>query len=87
MPQVNEKVKKIRADILRRESKKLLHKKLNKTIGKCRRILFESHGKSYTDEFFKVKLTGKKNFDSQPGVVLDINVISRNDDTLVAELI
>ncbi len=87
MPQVNEKVKKIRADILRRESKKLLHKKLDKTIGKCRRILFESHGKSYTDEFFKVKLTGKKNFDSKPGVVLDINVISRNDDTLVAELI
>ena len=53
MYQVDEKVKKIRADILRRESKKILHK-VNKTIGKCSRILFESHGKSYADEFLKL---------------------------------
>ena len=46
MPQVDEKVKKL-GQIFFEESKKILHRKLNKTIGKCSRILFESHGKVY----------------------------------------
>ncbi len=87
MPQVEEKIIKARADILRKESKKILLKKLNQIIGKTGRILFESHRKSYSDEFFKVELIGKNSSDIQPGKVLNIKVITRNDDVLVAELI
>ena len=45
MPQVDENVKKQRAEFLRKESKKILINKLNKEIGKSTTILFESFKK------------------------------------------
>ncbi len=87
MPQINGQMKKKRADILRKESRKILYKKLDSKIGKSATILFESSKRSYTDEYFKVKMIFE-NSDKKPesGSIVNVKLISRQDDSLIAEL-
>lgn len=85
MPQVDATVKKKRADNLRCESKEILYKKLNEQIGKSTKILFESNKKSYTDGFYKVKFEDTEN-SAKSGSIINVNLVSRHDDSLVAEL-
>ena len=53
MPQVCEKIKKERVNILRSESNKILYDQLNKVIGKSTSILFESLKKVIQTNFLK----------------------------------
>ena len=85
MPQVEEKIKKVRVERLKKECKKILYKKLNKKIGKSVRILFETNKKSYSDQFFKVELKRSKNFNSKSGSLLSVVIVSRKKDFLIAE--
>ncbi len=87
MPQVCEKIKKERVKILRTESNKILYGQLNKVIGKSTSILFESLKKSYTDEFFKVKLIESGEIMSRSGSLLNVKITSRQNDTLIAKIL
>ena len=87
MPQVEEEKRKERASILRQTSKRILHRKLNKKIGKSATILFESFKNSYTNEYFRVKLTkleGKTPPES--GKILSVRLIKRQNESLLAEI-
>ncbi len=87
MPQVDEEKRKERASILRQTSKRILHRKLNKKIGKSATILFESFKNSYTNEYFRVKLTkleGKTPPES--GKILSVRLIKRQNESLLAEI-
>ena len=86
MPQVKNDIKKKRAEILRHEAERILSKKLDNLIGRTTNILFECNKKSYTDEFFKVKLTNQNNIYKKSGSILNVKLISRQGDSLVAEL-
>ena len=85
MPQIKEEEKKLRVEILRNKCKDILHKKLNKEIGKSSSILFESHKMSYSDEYFKVKTKESKN-SIKPGSMANVKIVSRQGDSLIAEL-
>ena len=85
MPQINEEEKKLRVDILRNKCKDILHQKLNKEIGKSSSILFESHKMSYSDGYFKVKTKESKN-SIKPGSIANVKIVSRQGDSLIAEL-
>ena len=85
MPQIKEEEKKLRVEILRNKCKDILHKKLNKEIGKCSSILFESHKMSYSDGYFKVKTKESKN-SIKPGSMANVKIVSRQGDSLIAEL-
>ncbi len=85
MPQVKEEIKKQRVQILRKESQKLLHRNLNKKIGKLSTILFESNKKSYTNEYLKVKFNDHSNNNLSAGSIANVKIISRHEDFLIAE--
>ena len=85
MPQIKEEEKKLRVEILRDKCKDILHKKLNKEIGKSSSILFESHKMSYSDGYFKVKTKESKN-SIKPGSMANVKIVSRQGDSLIAEL-
>ena len=85
MPQIKEDEKKLRVEILRNKCKDILHQKLNKEIGKSSSILFESHKMSYSDEYFKVKTKESKN-SIKPGSMANVKIVSRQGDSLIAEL-
>ena len=85
MPQIKEEEKKLRVEILRDKCKDILHKKLNKEIGKSSSILFESHKMSYSDGYFKVKPKESKN-SIKPGSMANVKIVSRQGDSLIAEL-
>ena len=85
MPQINEDEKKLRVEILRNKCKDILHQKLNKEIGKSSSILFESHKMSYSDGYFKVKTKESKN-SIKPGSMANVKIVSRQGDSLIAEL-
>ena len=85
MPQIKEEEKKLRVKILRNKCKDILHKKLNKEIGKSSSILFESHKMSYSDGYFKVKTKESKN-SIKPGSIANVKIVSRQGDSLIAEL-
>ena len=85
MPQIKEEEKKLRVEILRNKCKDILHKKLNKEIGKSSSILFESHKMSYSDGYFKVKTKECKN-SIKPGSMANVKIVSRQGDSLIAEL-
>ena len=85
MPQIKEDEKKLRVEILRDKCKDILHKKLNKEIGKSSSILFESHKMSYSDGYFKVKTKESKN-SIKPGSMANVKIVSRQGDSLIAEL-
>ena len=85
MPQIKEEEKKLRVEILRNKCKDILHQKLNKEIGKSSRILFESHKMSYSDGYFKVKTKESKN-SIKPGSMANVKIVSRQGDSLIAEL-
>jgi len=85
MPQIKEEEKKLRVEILRNKCKDILHKKLNKEIGKSSSILFESHKMSYSDGYFKVKTKESKN-SIKPGSMANVKIVSRQGDSLIAEL-
>ena len=85
MPQIKEDEKKLRVEILRNKCKDILHKKLNKEIGKSSSILFESHKMSYSDVYFKVKTKESKN-SIKPGSMANVKIVSRQGDSLIAEL-
>ena len=87
MPQVSERIKKERVKILREESSKVLYNQLNNVIGKSTCILFESNKKSYTDEFFKVKIPKEINSTLKSGSFVNVTIISRKDDMLIAEIL
>jgi threonylcarbamoyladenosine tRNA methylthiotransferase MtaB len=86
MPQVNEKIKRERVEILRKQSKEILFKQLNSKIGKSVTILFESNKKSYTDNYYKVKIMkSKQNKIEKSGSVIDVKLVSRRGDLLLAQ--
>jgi len=85
MPQIKEEEKKLRLEILRNKCKDILHQKLNKEIGKSSSILFESHKMSYSDGYFKVKTKESKN-SIKPGSMANVKIVSRQGDSLIAEL-
>ena len=85
MPQIKEEEKKLRVEILRNKCKDILHKKLNKEIGKSSSILFESHKMSYSDGYFKVKTKESKN-SIKAGSMANVKIVSRQGDSLIAEL-
>ena len=85
MPQIKEEEKKLRVEILRNKCKDILHQKLNKEIGKYSSILFESHKMSYSDGYFKVKTKESKN-SIKPGSMANVLILSRQGDSLIAEL-
>ena len=85
MPQIKEEEKKSRVEILRNKCKDILHQKLNKEIGKSSSILFESHKMSYSDGYFKVKTKESKN-SIKPGSMANVKIVSRQGDSLIAEL-
>ena len=85
MPQIKEEEKKLRVEILRNKCKDILHQKLNKEIGKSSSILFESHKMSYSDGYFKVKTMESKN-SIEPGSIANVKIVSRQGDSLIAEL-
>ena len=85
MPQIKEEEKKLRVEILRNKCKDILHQKLNKEIGKSSSILFESHKMSYSDGYFKVKTMESKN-SVEPGSITNVKIVSRQEDSLIAEL-
>ena len=85
MPQIKEEEKKLRVEILRNKCKDILHQKLNKEIGKSSNILFESHKMSYSDGYFKVKTKESKN-SIKPGSIANVKIVSRQGDSLIAEL-
>ena len=85
MPQIKEEEKKLREEILRNKCKDILHQKLNKEIGKSSSILFESHKMSYSDGYFKVKTMESKN-SIKPGSIANVKIVSRQGDSLIAEL-
>lgn len=85
MPQIKEEDKKLRVEILRNKCKDILHQKLNKEIGKSSSILFESHKMSYSDGYFKVKTKESKN-SIKPGSMANVKIVSRQGDSLIAEL-
>ena len=85
MPQIEEKEKKLRVEVLRNKCKDILHQKLNKEIGKSSSILFESHKMSYSDGYFKVKTKESKN-SIKPGSMANVKIVSRQGDSLIAEL-
>ena len=85
MPQIKEDEKKLRVEILRNKCKDILHKKLNIEIGKSSSILFESHKMSYSDGYFKVKTKESKN-SIKPGSMANVKIVSRQGDSLIAEL-
>lgn len=85
MPQIKEDEKKLRVEILRNKCKDILHKKLNKEIGKSSSILFESHKMSYSDGYFKVKTKESKN-SIKAGSMANVKIVSRQGDSLIAEL-
>ena len=85
MPQIKEEEKKLRVEILRNKCKDILHQKLNKEIGKYSSILFESHKMSYSDGYFKVKTKESKN-SIKPGSMANVKIVSRQGDSLIAEL-
>ena len=85
MPQIKEEEKKLRVEILRNKCKDILHQKLNKEIGKSSSILFESHKMSYSDGYFKVKTKESKN-SIRPGSITNVKIVSRQGDSLIAEL-
>ena len=85
MPQIKEEEKKLRVEVLRNKCKDVLHQKLNKEIGKSSSILFESHKMSYSDGYFKVKTKESKN-SIKPGSIANVKIVSRQGDSLIAEL-
>ena len=85
MPQIKEEEKKLRVEILRNKCKDILHQKLNKEIGKSSSILFESHKMSYSDGYFKVK-TKESKHSIKPGSMANVKIVSRQGDSLIAEL-
>ena len=85
MPQIKEEEKKLRVEILRNKCNDILHQKLNKEIGKSSSILFESHKMSYSDGYFKVKTKESKN-SIKPGSMANVKIVSRQGDSLIAEL-
>ncbi len=85
MPQIKEDEKKLRVEILRNKCKDILHQKLNKEIGKSLSILFEAHKMSYSDGYFKVKIKESKN-SIKPGSIANVKIVSRQGDSLIAEL-
>ena len=85
MPQIKEEEKKLRVEILRSKCKDILHHKLNKENGKSSSILFESHKMSYSDGYFKVKTKESKN-SIKPGSIANVKIVSRQGDSLIAEL-
>ena len=85
MPQIKEEEKKLRVEILRNKCKDILHQKLNKEIGKSSSILFESHKMSYSDGYLKVKTKESKN-SIKPGSMANVKIVSRQGDSLIAEL-
>ena len=85
MPQIKEEEKKLRVEILRNKCKDILHQKLNKEIGKSSSILFESHKMSYSDGYFKVKTKESKN-SIKAGSMANVKIVSRQGDSLIAEL-
>ena len=85
MPQIKEEEKTLRVEILRNKCKDILHQKLNKEIGKSSSILFESHKMSYSDGYFKVKTKESKN-SIKPGSIANVKIVSRQGDSLIAEL-
>ena len=85
MPQIKEEEKKLRVEILRNKCKDILHQKLNKEIGKSSSILFESHKMSYSDGYLKVKIKESKH-SIKPGSMANVKIVSRQGDSLIAEL-
>ncbi len=89
MPQVEEKIKIIRANQLRELGKSLKLKHFNSKVGKTSKILFESNRLSYSDDFLKVFIpdinTYKKN--KLRGKLVKVKFYDYDDKAILAKLV
>ena len=86
MPQVSRKKVFERIETAKSFFKKLLKERMKKKVGKSVSILYESDNKSYTDDFFKVKIIQKEIFKELVGEIIQVKIIGIKDDYLIAEV-
>ena len=89
MPQVEEKIKIIRASQLRELGKNLKLKYFNSKVGKTSKILFESNRLSYSDDFLKVFIPdiNKYKNDKLKGKLVKVKFYDYDDKAILAKLV
>ena len=89
MPQVKEKIKVVRSNQLRELGKILKFKYLNSKIGKTSKILFESYRSSYSDDFFKVFISGIDKYENKKlkGEIVEVKFYDYDDKSILAKLV
>ncbi len=89
MPQVEEKIKVIRANQLRELGKNLKLKYLESKVGKTSEILFESYRLSYSDDFFKVLISNIDKHEEKKlkGNLVKVKFHAYNEKSILAKLV
>ena len=89
MPQVEEKIKIIRANQLRELGKSLKIKHFNSKVGKTSKILFESNRLSYSDDFLKVFIPDINTYKNNKlkGKLVKVKFYDYDDKAILAKLV
>ena len=89
MPQVEEKIKIIRANQLRELGKSLKIKHFNSKVGKTSKILFESNRLSYSDDFLKVFIPDINTYNNNKlkGKLVKVKFYDYDDKAILAKLV
>ena len=89
MPQVEDRIKFVRANQLRELGKNLKFKYFNSKVGKTSKILFESHRLSYSDDFFKVFIPDIKKYQNKQlnGKLVEVKFYDYDDNSILAKLV
>lgn len=89
MPQVEEKIKVIRANQLRELGKSLKLKYFNSKVGKTSKILFESNRLSYSDDFLKVFIPDINRYKNKKlkGKLVEVHFYDYDDKAILAKLV
>ena len=89
MPQVEEKIKIIRASQLRELGKSLKLKYFNSKVGKTSKILFESNRLSYSDDFLKVFIPDINTYKNNKlkGKLVKVKFYDYDDKAILAKLV
>ena len=89
MPQVEEKIKIIRASQLRELGKSLKLKYFDSKVGKTSKILFESNRLSYSDDFLKVFIPDINRYKNKKlkGKLVEVHFYDYDDKAILAKLV
>ena len=89
MPQVEEKIKIIRASQLRELGKSLKLKYFDSKVGKTSKILFESNRLSYSDDFLKVFIPDINKYKNNKlkGKLVKVKFYDYDDEAILAKLV